>query len=380
VQRSALVVAAEPFAERAQEFVGFTAVPIGRGHSRGPARESPAWPRRLQPSGTHLTRSAPFPAARPIGPAMKNSGTEAILRLKTEKDQKIVRLRELLDRSEVERRGLSKSERATYAQLERDVEQLDTELRKLRARDFDPRFAQGTNGTAMELPETGDLLGPEARVADWVRERRGTDISDLGDTDFSLGRCLAALVRRDRSQLNELEQRALFEGVDASGGFLIPEPLSAILIDRLRNISRVFAAGGSWRGMASRPSRPTRSSSRVYTGSRSTGAMRSARGRTQRRRCSARSSGCTICAQRSPHGSASAASMRRQHGNSAGGRALRLCTLTTCADAVTRQHVSNGCDAHSTRNRCQNVANRSERRARASAPTDAQLARLQRFP
>jgi HK97 family phage major capsid protein len=35
----------------------------------------------------------------------------------------------------------------------------------------------------------------------------------------------------------------MFEGVDASGGFLIPEPLSAILIDRLRNVSRVFQAG-----------------------------------------------------------------------------------------------------------------------------------------
>src|SRR6185503_2396812 len=60
---------------------------------------------------------------------------------------------------------------------------------------------------------------------------------------FSLGKIVTALVRRDRSHLNELEQRALLEGVDASGGVLIPEALSSTMIDRLRNIGRVFQAG-----------------------------------------------------------------------------------------------------------------------------------------
>jgi HK97 family phage major capsid protein len=168
-----------------------------------------------------------------------------IARARGERVEKVKKMRDLLDGAEIERRDLSRREKAEYQQLEQDVDRLELELRK-NGGHFDPRLLGGSAPGAMRAGTDGeveDVLGPEQRMTDWLAERRGVDAGEYGGERFSLGRVLTALVRHDRSFLNEVEQRALLEGTDAAGGFLLPELLSVEVIDRLRAKGRTFQAG-----------------------------------------------------------------------------------------------------------------------------------------
>ena len=64
--------------------------------------------------------------------------------------------------------------------------------------------------------------------------------------DMALGRFIRAAVTGDGSRC-PLEKRALSEGVNMAGGFLVPGILSARLIDRARKRS-----GLGWRPLAAR--------------------------------------------------------------------------------------------------------------------------------
>ncbi len=57
------------------------------------------------------------------------------------------------------------------------------------------------------------------------------------------GRVVRALALGDRRGLSALEQRALSEGTDASGGFTVPEILAGRFLDRTRNAMVVQRAG-----------------------------------------------------------------------------------------------------------------------------------------
>jgi HK97 family phage major capsid protein/HK97 family phage prohead protease len=86
-------------------------------------------------------------------------------------------------------------------------------------------------------------LGLEDRVADWVARRPSRSAySSEEQRDFSLGRAIKGMVSGDWTDA-ELEQRALAEGAGSTGGFLTPEPLSAQVIDRIRNQAQVMMAG-----------------------------------------------------------------------------------------------------------------------------------------
>ena len=86
-------------------------------------------------------------------------------------------------------------------------------------------------------------LGLEDRVADWQARRPSrSSYSPEEARDFSLGRAIKGMVSGDWTDA-ELEQRALAEGAGSTGGFLTPEPLSAQVIDRIRNQAQVMMAG-----------------------------------------------------------------------------------------------------------------------------------------
>lgn len=150
---------------------------------------------------------------------------------------RLERLADIEAKAKSEGRDLTLREAAEVDRIRKEAKELNDQLPK-----FDPRAAQ-----PIPYDQTGpgpqpDILAPEQRVADWVQERRGTDRTFEAE-QFSLGRILTAMVRRDRSHLTETERRALLEGVDASGGFLTPETLAAEVIDRLRAKGRTFQAG-----------------------------------------------------------------------------------------------------------------------------------------
>ncbi|MBA7608525.1 hypothetical protein ES703_15702 [subsurface metagenome] len=65
------------------------------------------------------------------------------------------------------------------------------------------------------------------------------------DSDFSVGRIVRAKILGDLTGLNDYEIRAAGEGIGALGGWLIPETISAKLVDLARNKSCVMQAGAT---------------------------------------------------------------------------------------------------------------------------------------
>lgn len=59
---------------------------------------------------------------------------------------------------------------------------------------------------------------------------------------FSLGRFIRGLAT-GRVESDSVERRALSEGTDSAGGFLLPDPIGSQVIDRLRPATRVIEAG-----------------------------------------------------------------------------------------------------------------------------------------
>lgn len=81
------------------------------------------------------------------------------------------------------------------------------------------------------------MLSQEQRMADVVRRQSESDYTRL-----SLGRYVKGIVTGDWSGAED-ERRAMAEGTLAGGGYLVPTPLSAQVIDRARNLAQVMKAG-----------------------------------------------------------------------------------------------------------------------------------------
>lgn len=89
------------------------------------------------------------------------------------------------------------------------------------------------------------ILTRDQRLYDWTRERgRGSDWNEDDAAGFSLGRAIAGMVTGNWSDA-ELERRAMSEGVNADGGFAVPEILASSVIDRVRNVGQVLNAGAT---------------------------------------------------------------------------------------------------------------------------------------
>jgi HK97 family phage major capsid protein len=146
-----------------------------------------------------------------------------------------------------EKRGkLTDEDTKRFDEIEVDIRYFDAVLEATRRADED-----GIGPAALGGSGTDDVaLTREQRFADWYERRHGSfgiagdGFSTLDVRDFSLGRITGALLGRlDRRELSDVEQRAMAEGIDASGGFLVPEYLSSTVIDRVRNKAQVIAAG-----------------------------------------------------------------------------------------------------------------------------------------
>ncbi|MDH3669344.1 MAG: phage major capsid protein [Paracoccaceae bacterium] len=120
---------------------------------------------------------------------------------------------------------------AEFDRLGREIEDLEGDQI-----DLSRRPTGGTMRSGGQAEEATVGLKPEQRMADWAREHAGrSDFEGL-----SLGGYLKSMVCGGGS---ELERRALSEGVDASGGFTVPDILSSRLIDLVRNRTQVIRAG-----------------------------------------------------------------------------------------------------------------------------------------
>ncbi|MEN6633465.1 MAG: hypothetical protein ABFD84_13625, partial [Candidatus Polarisedimenticolia bacterium] len=84
-----------------------------------------------------------------------------------------------------------------------------------------------TTGTETRAEPAGAVLAPKQTCREWL-ERRGGFLyhGEPGVEAVRFGRIVRALALGDRQGLSPLEHRALAEGLDASGGFLVPEVLA----------------------------------------------------------------------------------------------------------------------------------------------------------
>jgi HK97 family phage major capsid protein len=169
---------------------------------------------------------------------------DKFLQLQRELTKKYERVAEIRANAKRENRMVSRRERAELETITRDAVEFGRRVEQARGGSFDPRLAQGDSRLGDES-NRGDLLAPEQRMADWVQEHRGSNFPNHDADEFSLGRIARAMVHGDHSSLTDVERRALVEGTDSAGGFLIPELLSATMIDRVRNQARVFEAGAT---------------------------------------------------------------------------------------------------------------------------------------
>jgi HK97 family phage major capsid protein len=146
-----------------------------------------------------------------------------------------------------EKRGeVTAADKADFARREATIKGLDERIEIVRGgrEPFDARRLFATGPTADE----GVSLGPDERLADYVAEHRGgfpgfNDGVDSLSGDFNLANVVRSMVTGERNFLSDTETRALSEGVDANGGFLVPAPLASQVIDLARAKTQVINAG-----------------------------------------------------------------------------------------------------------------------------------------
>lgn len=159
--------------------------------------------------------------------------------------------RATLDRATAESRALTQEERDGFDRRDAEISDID---RRMAAAGFDEDRSGGDPGRDIagldpgrsgSTRQTGFALGREQRMAEWhgARDTRSEFSPDEG-RQFSLGRLVQRMAGYGTGN-DEVEQRALGAGADSTGGVLVPEPLAAFVIDRIRPRTRVLEAGAT---------------------------------------------------------------------------------------------------------------------------------------
>lgn len=163
----------------------------------------------------------------------------------------IDKMRDILEKAEGEKRDLMPAEEREYKALEREVRLLDLDIGDKKA----DLGAAGVTHFPGDGPITGPMLleggtsdngseicmlRPDEKLADYVRARTPEDVLE---GPLSTGRFLKGIITGDWKGA-DAERRAYLElGTDSLGGYLVPHPLSARIIDLARNRSVVMRAG-----------------------------------------------------------------------------------------------------------------------------------------
>lgn len=118
---------------------------------------------------------------------------------------------------------------------------LTAEQRRLQVNNGGAPLDPSSGRTTMTTTPTerGAVLAPEHRVADYVRAR---GIDDPHTERLNLGKALRGMVTGSWAGA-DAERRAMAEGTNSAGGFLVPTILSSEIIDLARNAARVIEAG-----------------------------------------------------------------------------------------------------------------------------------------
>ncbi|CCF83214.1 phage major capsid protein [Nitrolancea hollandica] len=156
--------------------------------------------------------------------------------LKAQRKTLYAKMSELLDMVESRSdKSLTAAEHSRYEAMEKEFSELTKQIEAQAETRVDPMIQNmlaASSGTPVE-EESRSLLTPEQRMADTVsvpHELRGVTLGDY----------MSGIVTGNwKSQ--ELRNMAIGSG--AAGGYLVPAPLSATVIDKARAASRIFQAG-----------------------------------------------------------------------------------------------------------------------------------------
>lgn len=174
------------------------------------------------------------------------------LDLRRQRQRLLDQARELINRAERERRGLTDGEKAIFDFLVSEADNLSDQISEIERIDdppFDPRMLVGPawGGPKRETPITLRTVdGREVRAlrpGETLEKNLPSDLrSDFEPGELSLGRMVRGLITGDWKGA-EAERRAMSVGTDVLGGYLVPPELSARVIDLARNQARVLQAG-----------------------------------------------------------------------------------------------------------------------------------------
>ena len=181
------------------------------------------------------------------------------LELRQKRAQLIREARAILDRAEAEKRGLTAEEAKRFDELQavidwmaREIgglstsdqasfEEIEAELRRVQAPVAARREQPGSWGGPADGLRPGEVrtLRPQDRLSAVVRQ----DLPDgIRAEELSLGRLVRAIVLGSFAGA-EAEARVLAQATPGLGGYLVPEPLAARVIDLARARACVIQAG-----------------------------------------------------------------------------------------------------------------------------------------
>lgn len=135
-----------------------------------------------------------------------------------------------------ENRKLNTEEEAEVRRIEGEIDRADYQTQHGGPGDAQKRFTAAVETRAQGNPL---ILTPEKRMRDFVRGRYPAEHEDL-----SLGKFIRGWLTGHWHEA-ELERRAMSEGTLSAGGHMVPTPLSATVIDKMRNLAMVTRAGAT---------------------------------------------------------------------------------------------------------------------------------------
>ncbi|WP_231366522.1 MULTISPECIES: phage major capsid protein [unclassified Thioalkalivibrio] len=149
-------------------------------------------------------------------------------------------MRQMLSAVESENRKFSAQEEADWRELERNVEHLNSEIR-LEQVQLDQQAEEYWGNKKGPAPSGWRDAKTGRAVNVYAPQDR---LSGSSESDYSTGVTTGdAIVSMVTGRGSEQVRASLSEGTDSSGGYLVPEPLSRDLIDRMRAKTRVIQAG-----------------------------------------------------------------------------------------------------------------------------------------
>lgn len=164
---------------------------------------------------------------------MKNY--KRIVELRQESHEELEKAKAIHGKSVTEKRALTGDEQRQYDDIMKKVDSMNEEARNLEKEEAEAAKEEmrlaGRNGVADDTT----VLRKEQRMADLVKPTHE-------ERQLSIGKFVKGIVTGDWTNAAS-EQRAMSEGVLTGGGYMVPEILSANIIDKARNQARVIQAG-----------------------------------------------------------------------------------------------------------------------------------------